>query len=105
MIRQRTPGEHPDLQRPDDALHVARLDALGRRGIDTREPAMQALRTLALRDAFESAPQRLVAPRPFEEPACQRAVIKAGAADENRQLASSRNVANDRRRFTRVARR
>ena len=46
-----------------------------------------------------------VAARPGKQSARQRPVVEPGAADENRQLAAGRDVADRRRRFAGVARR
>ncbi len=66
---------------------------------------MQSLGAFACRHAFEPASQRFVATGAFEEAACQRPIVEARATDENRKLASSGDVPDDRRRLAGVARR
>ncbi len=102
MLGQGTAGHDPNLERADQPLHIRNLDTLGGSGIDLCQPAMQAFRATPRRGALEPAPQRLVAPRPLEHAARQRAVIKPRPADENRQLPARGDGANHRRRLARV---
>ena len=77
-----------------------------RRGSTRAQPAVQPLGPRFVRRSRSSRARSAVSRLgPGKQPADQRAVVEAGAADENRQLAARGDVADRRRRFARVARR
>src|SRR5262245_57473972 len=92
------------LEGPHEALLIARLNPFRGRAIDLRQPAVEALRAAARGYAIEPAAKLVVPGRAGKESAGEGAVVEAGAADEDREAVPRGNVANNLRRFPRVAR-
>jgi hypothetical protein len=105
VIRQRTSRQDPDFERADNPFDVRRLDACRRRGIDPGQPAVQDRVATARRHALQAFPQRVVAARPFEQSAGQRAVIETRTADEDGKPSARGDLTNDRGRIAAIARR
>ena len=106
MRGQRPAGQEVHLERAHEPLQIARLDPR-RRLADRRARSIRCRHVDAapLGDRLEPRAQRRVAPGPGKQAARQRAVVEAGAADENRQPAARVDVADHRRRVARVLRR
>ena len=105
MRGQRTAGQDVHLERAHQALAIARLNPRGRVRIDAAKQRVQPFDPSAVGNALEPRAERGVARGPRKEPARQRSVVQAGAADQDRQAAARGDVADDGRRLARIPRR
>ena len=96
--RQGLAGEDPHLERPDEALLVARHDAVGRRRVHALQHAVQVLDPARPRPRVQPGAHRVVAARAIEEALDQRAEVEARAADEDGQATTRGDVADAGRR-------
>src|SRR6185436_297008 len=73
-------------------------------GVDAAQQTVQALRTAHVRDLVEPGAKRVIRAGPGKQAARQRAVVEAGAADQDGQLAARVDVANGGRGIARELR-
>ncbi len=87
-------GKKEHFDRADAPFQVARLNSVGRRGVDPPEQAVQKHDAAAGGNRFESRAQPAVPSRSREQAARQRAIVEAGAAHEERQSVPRMDVAD-----------
>ncbi len=83
--RQRAAGRREDLQRPDQALAVARAQSLGGIGIVLRQPGMEGRRLHGIGLEAYRLSDRIGYRRHFGEALFERLEVKARTADHDRQ--------------------
>jgi hypothetical protein len=102
---QRAARGEIDLERANQTLAVSGHDPVRRVGINAAQQPMQAFRSPARRNAIQARAKRLVGAGSGKQPSRQRAVIEAGAADQERHVPACVHVANDAIGVARVLRR
>jgi hypothetical protein len=103
MLGQGLACQEVDLQRADDALAIAGLDARGRFAVHALQQAMQARHAAPLGNPVEPRTHRDIRAGAWKETAHQGAIVETGAADENRPMAACVDAVDRRHRVAHVA--
>src|SRR4030095_7428141 len=91
---KRSAGEHANLQRSNDPARILQVDLRSPYGIELLQTLLQVLERLG----GKLCPQRLIARRQTSKPVSQRPHVKAGAADDHRNVSTLRDLVDASRR-------
>src|SRR5215467_12148824 len=101
MGGQRPACQKVDLQRANQTLSIAWLNALARVLVEPPQHAVQRRTAALVGNCFEAPAQRGAGARAWKEPPGQRSVIETCAAHEDRKPAATMNVGDNRGGVTR----
>ena len=105
VLGQRAAGQQQHLQRADQAFLVGGVNPARRRRVAAGEGPVQGAEAPAAGRPSQPAPERVVAPRPLEQPPGQRPIVETGAPGQYRQSTAASHRPHGPRRVAAVARR